>query len=89
MYIKTLKNNQKNKNKNNKNKNITHKNKNNELKNKYSDGFIRRMSEPFHITKLTDLQIKNLNIKNKRILSDDEKMDIFMAENSSPFKSSN
>lgn len=59
-------------------------------KNKYhttgdlSEGFIRRMTAPlsFSIVKLTDEQIANIHKNTGPILSDEEKMDIFMKENS-------
>jgi hypothetical protein len=61
----------------------TRKNNNLNLKlssNTYSDGFIRRMSEPIHfsIYNPTSNELKKLNTMTGPILSDDEKWELYI-----------
>jgi hypothetical protein len=71
-------------------KNITRKknNKSNHILAEYSAGFIRRMTAPlnFTVVTLSDEEHNKIMDKYGRILSDEEKMDIFMMENSVPFR---
>jgi hypothetical protein len=64
-------------------KSTTRKNNNSNLKtynNTYSDGFIRRMSEPIHfsIYNPTSNELKKLNTITGPILSDDEKWELYI-----------
>jgi hypothetical protein len=65
-------------------RNVTRKKSKYHTTDSFSEGFIRRMTAPlsFSIVKLTDEQIANIHKNTGPILSDEEKMNIFMKENS-------